>query len=151
MVEKYEINKANYEDLEEILDLQHLAYITEAQRFNNMNIQPLTETLDELIDEYNSGLVIKMTINNKIIGSIRAREENGTVHIGKLMVHPDYRRKGFGSLLLTELENLFPNKRYELFTSTRSLDNIRMYERLGYTPFKIEDEDKEISFVFFEK
>lgn len=151
MVENYEITKANYEDLEEILDLQHLAYITEAQRFNNMNIQPLTETLDELIDEYNSGLVIKMTINNKIIGSIRAREENGTVHIGKLMVHPDYRRNGFGSLLLTELENLFPNKRYELFTSTRSLDNIRMYERLGYTPFKIEDEDKEISFVFFEK
>ena len=151
MVENYEITKANYEDLEEILDLQHLAYITEAQRFNNMNIQPLTETLDELIDEYNSGLVIKMTINNKIIGSIRAREENGTVHIGKLMVHPDYRKNGFGSLLLTELENLFPNKRYELFTSTRSLDNIRMYERLGYTPFKIEDEDKEISFVFFEK
>ena len=151
MVENYEITKATYEDLEEILDLQHLAYITEAQRFNNMNIQPLTETLDELIDEYNSGLVIKMTINNKIIGSIRAREENGTVHIGKLMVHPDYRKNGFGSLLLTELENLFPNKRYELFTSTRSLDNIRMYERLGYTPFKIEDEDKEISFVFFEK
>ena len=151
MIDNYELSKANYEVLKEILDLQHLAYITEAKIYNDMNIEPLTETLDELINEYNNGLVIKLSIDNKIIGSIRAKEKNNTVFIGKLMVHPDYRRNGFGSLLLTELEKMYPNKRYELFTGVRSLDNVRLYERLGYKPFKMDDGKKAIQFVYFEK
>ncbi len=151
MMDNYEISKANFNDLKEILELQHLAYITEAKIYNDMNIEPLTETIDELISEFNNGLVLKLTIDNKIIGSIRAKEKNNTVYIGKLMVHPDYRRNGFGSLLLTELEKMYPNKRYELFTSVRSLENIRLYERLGYVPFKMDDDDKEIQFVYFEK
>lgn len=145
------IEKANINDLKEILDLQHFAYITEAERFNNMNIQPLTETLDELKEEFNNGLVLKLTIDNKIIGSIRAYELNDTIHIGKLMVHQDYRNKGYGSMLLSKIEEYYPNKRYELFTSTRSIENIRMYERLGYKSFKTEKIDDELEFIYLEK
>ena len=76
------IEKAKIDDLKEILDLQHLAYITEAKRFNNMNIQPLTETLNELIEEFNKGIVLKLTIDNKIVGSIRAYEKDDKVYIG---------------------------------------------------------------------
>ena len=148
---EYKIETAKIEDLKEILELQHLAYITEAKRFNNMNIQPLTETLDELINEFNNGLVIKMTIDNKIIGSIRAKEDNNTVYIGKLMVHPDCRNKGYGSMLVLEIEKHYSNKRFELFTSTRSIENIRMYERLGYKPFKTEKIDSELEFIYLEK
>ena len=145
------IEKATFNDLKEILDLQRFAYITEAERFNNMNIQPLTETLDELVEEYNKGIVLKLTIDNKIIGSIRAYELNNTVYIGKLMVHQDYRNKGYGSMLLSKIEEYFPNKRYELFTSTRSIENIRMYERVGYKPFKTEKIDNELEFIYLEK
>ena len=145
------IEKATFNDLKEILDLQRFAYITEAERFNNMNIQPLTETLDELVEEYNKGIVLKLTIDNKIIGSIRAYELNNTEYIGKLMVHQDYRNKGYGSMLLSKIEEYFPNKRYELFTSTRSIENIRMYERVGYKPFKTEKIDNELEFIYLEK
>ena len=89
--------------------------------------------------------------NNRIIGSVRAKELDGTVYIGKLMVHPDYRRRGFASRLMTEIENHFPNKRYELFTSTRSIDNIRLYTRLGYKIFDSKVIDDELEFVFMEK
>ncbi len=145
------IEKAKFDDLKEILDLQHLAYITEAKRFNNMNIQPLTETLNELIEEFNKGIVLKLTIDNKIVGSIRAYEKNDTAYIGKLMVHPEYRNKGYGSMLLKEIEECYNNKRYELFTSTRSIENIRMYERVGYKPFKTERIDNELEFIYLEK
>ena len=145
------IEKAKIDDLKEILDLQHLAYITEAKRFNNMNIQPLTETLNELIEEFNKGIVLKLTIDNKIVGSIRAYEKNDTVYIGKLMVHPEYRNKGYGSMLLKEIEECYKNKRYELFTSTRSIENIRMYERVGYKPFKTEKIDNDLEFIYLEK
>lgn len=145
------IEKAKIDDLKEILDLQHLAYITEAKRFNNMNIQPLTETLNELIEEFNKGIVLKLTIDNKIVGSIRAYEKDDTVYIGKLMVHPEYRNKGYGSMLLKEIEECYKNKRYELFTSTRSIENIRMYESVGYKPFKTEKINNELEFIYLEK
>ena len=85
------------------------------------------------------------------IGSVRAKESNGTVYIGKLMVHPDHRHKGYGTMLLSEIESRFPDKRYELFTSTRSLDNIRLYQKLGYTIFAWKKENDELEFVYMEK
>ena len=90
----YVITKAQKEDLKEILELQYLAYQSEAALFGNKDIPPLKQTLEEVIDEYNEGLVLKMTDENGvIIGSVRAKEKDGTVYIGKLMVRPDHQKK----------------------------------------------------------
>ncbi len=146
------IDKAQKEDLKEILDLQYLAYQSEAALFGTNDIPPLKQTLDEVVDEYNSGVVLKMIDDsNRIIGSVRAKESNGTVFIGKLMVHPDFRGNGYGKMLLKEIEGYFPQKRYELFTSTRSVSNIRLYEKLGYKIFTEKSVDDELTFVYMEK
>ncbi|WP_034449325.1 GNAT family N-acetyltransferase [Butyrivibrio sp. AE2032] len=145
------IQTAEESDLREILELQYLAYQSEAALFGNKNIPPLKETPDELKEEFDKGVILKMTEGDKIIGSVRAFEKNGTAYIGKLMVHPDHRRKGYGSMLLTEIEKCFPGKRYELFTSTRSKDNIRLYESLGYRIFDRKEIDDELVFVYLEK
>lgn len=146
------IVKAQKEDLKEILDLQYLAYQSEAALFGTKDIPPLKQTLDEVTDEYNSGVVLKMLDeNNRIIGSVRAKESNGTVFIGKLMVHPDFRGNRYGTMLLKEVEEYFPKKRYELFTSTRSVSNIRLYEKLGYKIFDEKPIDDELTFVYMEK
>ena len=146
------ILKANENDLQEILQLQYLAYQSEADLFGSRDIPPLKQTLDEVIEEYNSGVILKMTDdNNIIIGSVRAQEQDGTVYIGKLMVHPDHRRKGCGTTLLCEIEKCFPDKRYELFTSTRSIDNIRLYQKLGYKIFANKAVNDELEFVYMEK
>lgn len=145
------IVKAEPEDLREILELQYLAYQSEAALFGNKDIPPLKQTLEEVQEEYKNGIILKMMDNGKIIGSIRAHEKDGTVHIGKLMVHPDFRRRGYGKMLLTEIERYFPGMRYELFTSTRSKDNIRLYESLGYKQFDQKQIDDELQFVYMEK
>jgi len=152
MNENYRIVKADFKDLEEILKLQYLAYQSEAALFGNKDIPPLTQTLDEVIEEYNNGIVLKLIDEEgKIIGSVRANVNEGTVYIGKLMVHPDYRRKGFGKKLLTTIEDFFTEKRFELFTSTRSKDNIILYSSVGYKEFKREKVDDELVFVYMEK
>ena len=152
MSTEYKITKASEEDLQEILELQHLAYQSEAALFGRQDIQPLTETLDELAEEYKAGTVLKMTDENgKIIGSVRGKEADGTLYIGKLMVHPDHQRKGYGRRLVTAIEECCPGRRYELFTSTRSVNNIRLYESLGYKKFDERDADGEIRFVYLEK
>jgi GNAT superfamily N-acetyltransferase len=105
------IYKAELKDLQEILDLQYLAYQSEANLFGNRDIPPLKQTIEEVINEYNEGVILKMLDDNgAIIGSVRAKEQNGTVYIGKLMVHPDHRGHGYGTKLLKEIELYFPKK-----------------------------------------
>ncbi|SEQ96940.1 Ribosomal protein S18 acetylase RimI [Lachnospiraceae bacterium NE2001] len=157
------IIKAEIEDLKEILELQYLAYQSEAALFGTDDIPPLKETLEEVIEEYNNGIVLKMVFdesekdtelsneNGKIIGSVRAYEKDGTAYIGKLMVHPDFRGQGYGTKLLNEIQKYYSNKRYELFTSTRSVDNIRLYEKNGFKKFKQEAVTDELIFVYMEK
>lgn len=146
------ITKAEKEDLNEILQLQYLAYKSEAELFGGKKIPPLTQTLEQVVEEYEKGVILKMTDESgKIIGSIRAKEDEGTVYLGKLMVNPDYQKKGYGTKLLLEIEKYFDCKNFELFTSTRSESNIRMYQRLGYEAFKTEKIDEELEFVYLKK
>lgn len=146
------ISKATKEDLPEILDLQYLAYQSEAELFKSRDIPPLKQTLEELTEEFNDGVILKLiSDDNTIIGSVRANLKDGTAYIGKLMVHPDYRRRGFGSKLLTHIEGCFANARYELFTSTKSEDNIRLYQKLGYEIFDQKEMGDELVFVYMQK
>ncbi|MBQ9572421.1 MAG: GNAT family N-acetyltransferase [Acidaminococcaceae bacterium] len=146
------IIKADYKDLQEILRLQYLAYQSEAALFGSKDIPPLKQTIDEVIAEYREGIILKMVDENGvIIGSVRAKESNGTVYIGKLMVHPDYRHNGYGTRLLAEVEQFYPGKRYELFTSSRSIDNIKLYQKSGYKEFARKAVNDELQFVYMEK
>ena len=139
-------------DLQKILDLQYLAYQSEARLFDNQDIPPLKQTLADVENEFQKGIILKALDEDKtIIGSVRAFCDNGTVYIGKLMVHPSKQGQGIGTKLLLEMEKQYPNQRYELFTSTRSEKNITLYQKLGY---KIYDEKKvteELRFVYMEK
>lgn len=147
-----QIIRADRNDLSKILQLQYLAYQSEADLFGRRDIPPLQQTLAEVVCEFEKGIVLKaVDENDEIIGSVRAYEHDGTVFIGKLMVHPDHRRRGLGSKLLTEIENCFPHDRFELFTSTRSEHNIRLYEKLGYKEFDRRAVDDELVFVYMRK
>lgn len=147
-----DIVKAEKADIPEILKLQYLAYQSEAVLFGSKDIPPLKETLSELEEEFKNGIVLKMVDeNNRIIGSVRSHSDDTTAYIGKLMVHPDCQKKGYGKKLLREIERFYINKRFELFTSTRSLDNIRLYEKMGYKKIKEEKVTDELTFIYFEK
>ena len=146
------IKKAEKGDLSEILDLQYLAYQSEARLFDNQNIPPLKQTLTDVEKEYQKGIILKALDKDKtIIGSVRAFCENETVYIGKLMVHPSKQGQGIGTQLLLEMEKQYPKQRYELFTSTRSEKNIALYKKLGYKVFDERQVTGELRFVYMEK
>lgn len=151
IMDKPVITKACLEDLQEILQLQYLAYQSEAALFGSNDIPPLKQTIDEVIEEYHKGVILKLVADNRIIGSIRAWATEGTVHVGKLMVHPDYRHCGYGTKLLNEIESYFSQKRFVLFTSTRSINNLRMYQRMGYKEFERKVVAGELEFIYLEK
>jgi len=153
------IQKAQLEDLQEILKLQKIAYQSEAQIHNDFTIQPLTQTLDQVIEEFHKGVILKAVKDGVIVGSVRAsftvkhsadKNEN-TVCIGKLMVDPKHQGNGMGRQLLAAIEKEFSGCRFELYTACKSNRNMHLYETSGYVRFKEETDEAGIRFAFFEK
>lgn len=146
-----EILKAEEKDLEEILQVQYLAFTREAETFNDFNIEPMTQTIAALKEEYEKYTFLKVVdVTGKIVGSIRGYIENDTSYIGKTLVHPEYQGQGIGTKMIRTLEEINRALRYEINASIRCPENIRLYERLGYVKFK-EIRTENNGFVYLEK
>ena len=145
------IMRADKADLPKILELQYTAYQSEAELFSDKKIPPLMQTLSDIEAEFDAGIFLKAVWGNEIVGSVRGRVDGGTTYVGKLIVHPNRQGRGLGTKLLASIEQHSPTARYELFTSTRSLRNINLYERLGYKKFRERQVTDELTFVYFEK
>jgi len=151
--DKYmEIISATIDDAPAILELQKLAYQTEAVLYNDWSIPPLTQTLAELRAEFAEMKILKACRGELMVGSVRAIQREGVCSIGRLMVHPQYQRQGLGSRLMQTIESMFPEAaKFELFTGSKSEGNIRLYERLGYRSSRNERLSANLLLVFLEK
>jgi len=102
------IKTATIDDLPAILDLQKVCYLQEAEIYDTTEIPPLKETIKDLEIAFLQGTIfLKLEEKNEIIGSVRAYETDGTCYIGKLIVHPHFQNKGYGTQLLSSIESLF--------------------------------------------
>jgi ribosomal protein S18 acetylase RimI-like enzyme len=146
------IEPAQLADAPEILALQKLAYLSEAEITQDYTIPPLTQTLEEIEREFQTRTVLKVILDGKIIGSVRAYLQEGTCYIGRLIVHPDFQNQGIGAKLLRELEGRFADaRRYELFTGEKSERNLYFYQKLGYRIFRKEELTDKVTLMFLEK
>jgi ribosomal protein S18 acetylase RimI-like enzyme len=146
------ISKTSRGDAEVILEIQKLAFRSEAEIYNDFSLPPLLETLDHIRTELETKTILKAVTQGELVGAIRAWEQDGTCHIERLFVRPGLQGKGIGTSLLQAVEKAFSKTtRFELFTGHRSERNIRLYSRLGYQVFKQERVNDKLSFVFMEK
>jgi N-acetylglutamate synthase-like GNAT family acetyltransferase len=146
------IAKAKRKDADEILALQKLAYQSEAELYNDWQLPALTQSLDSLRNEFSNTIILKAVINAKIIGSVRAAAGNDCYKIGRLIVHPDYQKKGIGTALLEKIESMnISSKVFQLFTGSKSLSNIRFYEKSGYKITYTNSLTNKVELVFMEK
>lgn len=89
------IVQAEEADLEAILELQRLAYQSEARLLNDFSIPPLMQTLEEMKEEFRNGVFLKaVDAGGRIVGSVRGTLRGDTLLIGKLMVHPECQGNG---------------------------------------------------------
>ena len=84
-----EIAKADVKDAEEILSLQKLAYRQQAKLYNDFQIPPLLESLNQLKVNFETHVFLKATVDGKIVGSVKVLRKGDTCEVGRLMVHPD--------------------------------------------------------------
>lgn len=147
----YTITRAAPSDAGEILELQHLAYQSEARLYDDFSIPPLRQTLVNLEQEFESKTVLKATANKQLLGSVRFYEKETTCYLERLIVHPNFQHQGIGTTLMNHVETLSKSKRFELFTGHKSESNIRFYEKLGYSFFRSEVASEKLTFVYMEK
>ena len=140
------------DDLAEILEIQIRAYQSEAEIYNDYSIEPLIETPIELQKQFKHKIFLKVALDDEIVGSVRRYLKAETVHIGRLAVEPDFQNQGIGTQLIRSIEAYFPSaERYELFTGSKSVNNLRLYNNLGYSEFKPELVDDQVMMVYLEK
>lgn len=146
------VQKAVADDGAEILSLQKLAYQSEAKIYDDFAIPPLTQTLKEIKKDFETQVFLKAVVGEKIVGSVRAFIKDGTCHVGRLIVHPDFQNLGIGTRLMNKIEELFKEaQRFEIFTGHKSQRNLYLYEKLGYRRFKIVKVNEKVTIVYLEK
>src|SRR3954451_18055992 len=128
-------------DAGEVLTVQRAAYVSEAQVYNDAFLPALTQTLDELVSEIESGGGFVLRKNGRMVGAVRTRVVGGLLHISRLTVAPDVQGHGFGSILMnaaegeaaaTDEDSPLAADAAVLFTGKLSEANLRLYERRGY-------------------
>ncbi|MFF3761648.1 GNAT family N-acetyltransferase [Streptomyces sp. NPDC002185] len=154
------ISAADAQDAEHILKLQYLCYQSEAELYGDWSIEPLTQSLDALRAELDEGYGLVARLGDEVVASVRGRlDEDGTVRIAKLIVHPRMRRHGLGGRLLDGIERHFAAaepatasaKRYQLFTGHRSEGNLRLYRSKGYAQVSTRELGPKLTLVTLEK
>ena len=93
------------------------------------------------------GHLYKLTDGRLIVGGAILFLKNDVLNVGRVFVAPEHFRKGYGTIMMQEVENTFPEvKEITLDTPVWNVRTNSFYSKLGYKEIK---RDKE--FVFYSK
>lgn len=132
--------------------MQKLAFESEAAMIGSREVPALQETAAHFRSDFPHWITLKaVDEDGSLCGAIRFRKDGDIIDVGRLMVHPRYRRQGLAKALLSAADEAFPSTVKELYTCTRSWTNIRLYKAMGYRPVKTVTEESGLSFVYMRK
>ena len=82
---------------------------------------------------YNEFCFIAESDDGEIVGVITGRAYYNEVHIGDLIIHKAHRKCGYGSKLVSAVEETFQNAGYDKITlTTFGFQAPEFYKKLGY-------------------
>ena len=113
----------------EVLELQRKSYKIEAELIGTDEIPPLKETFEQL--QGCGETFIGCYIDGRLAGAVSYIKEGKVLDIHRMMVHPDFFRRGIAKKLIAQLEEI---KHSEMLVSTGSANTpaIKLYEKLGF-------------------
>ena len=121
------------EDAAVIHEIQMLAFAAEGRLSENVQIPPLTETVDAIELLIRTQTVLVARDGERIVGSARGIVDGSVCTLRGVIVEPACQGRGIGALLLCAVEQLHPDvERFLLTTNTLVPGNVQFYERHGY-------------------
>lgn len=112
------------------LEIQHRAYRIEADLIGFEGIPPLHESLDQLRSSKETFL--GYFVDETLAAFVSYEIENAVLDIGRLVVHPDYFRRGIGQKLIASLETVEGIERMMVSTGALNQPARKLYEGLGF-------------------
>jgi 8-oxo-dGTP pyrophosphatase MutT (NUDIX family)/ribosomal protein S18 acetylase RimI-like enzyme len=113
----------------EVLDLQRRSYKIEADLIGTDEIPPLKETFEQL---QNCGeTFIGCYIEGRLAGAVSFKKEGEVIDIHRMMIHPDFFRRGIANKLISELEQIGYSE-MTVSTGAANTPAVKLYEKLGF-------------------
>lgn len=148
----FQLARAEKADLPRILEIQRMAFRSEAELYGDPNIPPLQQTLEQMETEFEKKVFLKAVADSQIVGSVRGELAGYACTVNRLIVAPAFQGRGIGTALLLEIEKVFPQACiFELFTGMRSERNLALYEKNGYRIYKKKELSPKVTLVYLEK
>lgn len=138
-------------DAGEVLTIQRAAFVSEAQIYGSADMSPLTQTLEQMEAELEEAIGWVARRRGRLVGALRAREQDGLLLIGRIAIAPDVQGEGIGRRLLAAAEAATSADQAELFTGSLSEANIRLYESCGYRETERIDQGDGTAQIFMRK
>jgi ribosomal protein S18 acetylase RimI-like enzyme len=146
------VELADAGDAEAILAVCKAAFAAVARAYNDPELPPLGETVEQVEAELSSHVVLKAIVDGRVVGAVRAQDLDGVVHIGRLAVLPEYQGRGIGTALSREILDHFPDaRRFELFTGHKSHAPLAIYRKLGFEVVREQRESDDLTLVYLER
>jgi len=130
--------------LQELYDLQKASYQVEAERIGFYEIPALKESIEELKESKEKFL--GFFCSELLCGAISWTEEEGSVTICKLIVHPGYFRRGIAQALISKLEeSVLKAKGFRVSTGRDNSPALMLYKKNGFQVI----EEREVAPSFY--
>ena len=121
-------------DAAAIADLVRLAFATQSVVTNPLP-SALKETPETITRELTLGGGAVIDSGVRLVGAVLWREEDGSLYVGRLSVHPAHRRRGIARMLMDECEREARRRgltRMHLGVRLPLLDNRRLFASCGF-------------------
>lgn len=129
------LNISDKSEVQNVLNLQLLAYKVEADLIEFDQIPQLNDTANLIMASKETFIGYKY--GEELTGFISCEILDEELDICRLVVHPNCFRKGVASKLLEYVLHENPEiNRYTVSTGSRNIPAIRLYEQFGFTSYQ---------------
>lgn len=120
-------------------------YILLINQFRLIGLDITREKFEELYDNiFKNNIIYVISINDKIIGSAKLIIEQKFIHklskyghIEDVIISDEYRRKGYGSLIINHIVNVCKAEKFYKITLTCKEELIPFYEKNNFEVYQI--------------
>jgi len=127
------LNLADIDVVQEIMSVQKAAYSQEAELIGFSGIPALADTPSAIQDS--DEMFFGFRIKGRIVGVVSVQGDDDTLDICRMVIHPDYHRRGVASQLLRfVVQREQAGRRIRVSTAVKNKPALSLYGKSGFTP-----------------